>query len=70
MDKDELATGDVIVFECPRPQMVRSAVNGEMTVDMPYAGGMWVDDDPRPTAHKSLYDYQQQLAAKRKRKRR
>ena len=27
-----------------------------------------VDTDPRPSAHKSLYDYQRQLEAKRKRR--
>lgn len=33
-----------------------------------WSGIFEVDTDPRPTAHKSLHDYQQQLEAKRKRR--
>ena len=33
-----------------------------------WSGIFEVDTDPRPSAHKSLHDYQQQLEAKRKRR--
>lgn len=37
--------------------------------ELPYAGGLEVEDNPGPRAHKSIGDYQGQLRAKKKRKR-